>query len=548
VRTDVAGDDDDLPAALPSLGVGRMLGVVTAASPTVARRPSCVPLQRQAALVLVLGAVGVVAPIGCATTTTTEPAGDARSQPAWLPDVVGTLARDPALDEAAAVLCARDTDAVIDDDVRAAARVWDGRVTGVLAGDGDDARRQVAALFADGGLSHWGAAQGARPGGRPCFAAVGARRVLTVASLPPVSTQDTATKATLAVALSPRRTGLAYVLGPDGIVDRLPLAGTGHTQTLTLPSRRAGRHVVEVIVDEVGEDGVPRGAPEVALLWPYVRGELRLPPAPLVLFPDDGHDDVALTHRAEALVQRLRNEQLLEPLKISPLLATLATERAARVGPALGHRVDGEDPRAALARFGDDPRAQFLRLSEVQARGSTLDDAWQALVDSPAHRYELVAVGVTHMGVAVVRGVDALGREHKTMVTLLGRRPPTRDASTLQRKLLDDHNALRTARGLDTLVVSDTLEATAARLARRMMEVGRVDDTLLGGPVGEVALEADASMTRVQPLVARIDDPLLLGPLPLLLDMDTTALGAGLALHPTEGVFYVCVLAGTGGG
>lgn len=493
------------------------------------------------------GALAVLVALGACTTTAPTTTTTDTGVPAWLPPTVTSLARDAALDEAAAVLCARDTDAVIDDDVRAAARVWDGRVTGVLAGDADDARRQVAALFADGGLSHFGAAEGTRPGGRPCLAAVGARRVLTVAALPPVSTTETTTKATLAVTLSPHKMGFVYVLGPDGIVDRLPLEGARATQTVTLPSRRPGRHVVEVIVDDVDADGVAKGAPEVALLWPYVRGELRLAPAPLVLFPDDGHDDVALTHRAEALVQRLRNEQLLEPLKISPLLATLAGERATRVGPALGHRVDGEDPRAALARFGDDPRARFLRLAEVQARGSTLDDAWQALVDSPAHRYELVAVGVTHMGVAVVRSADALGREQKTFVALLGRRPPTRDAATLQKKLLDDHNGIRTSRGLDPLVVSDTLEQTATRLARRMMETSRVDDTLLGGPVGEVALEADASMTRVQPLVARIDDPLLLGPLPLLLDMDTTAMGVGLALHPDEGVFYVCVLAGTGG-
>jgi hypothetical protein len=79
-----------------------------------------------------------------------------------------------------------------------------------------------------------------------------------------------------------------------------------------------------------------------------------------------------------------------------------------------------------------------------------------------------------------------------------------------------------------------------------MMEVGRVDDTLLGGPVGEVALEADASITKVHPLVARIDDPMLLGPFSPLLELDTTAMGASFALHPTEGVFYVVVLAGVG--
>jgi len=498
------------------------------------------------ALAVLLGVAAscITPPTVDATTATTSDAA-----PAWLPAVARDLARDRALDEAAAVLCARGGDAVVDDDVAATARVWDGQVTAALSTSADEARARVAALFADVGLSHWGAAEGARPGGQPCFAAVGARRVVVVDELPPAFVPDRRAPARLTLTLSPRKAGHVFVLGPDGLVDRLPVEGGGRAQTLTLPSRREGRHVLELIADDIDDDGAPRGAPEVALLWPYVRGHLALPPSPAVLFPDDGHDDVALSHRAEALVQRLRNEQLLEPLKVSPPLSSLAAERAAGVGKALGHIVLGVDPQKALsARFGDDPRAQFVRLAELQARGSTLDDAWQALVDSPAHRWELVALGVTHMGIAVVRGQDALGREQKTLVALLGRRPPVREPAAVQRRLLDDTNATRTKRGLEPLVVSDTLEDAAVRLARRMMETGRVDDTLLGGPIGAVALEADASMTRVQPLVARIDDPLLLGPFPALLDMDTTALGAGLALHPTEGVFYVCVLAGTGGG
>jgi uncharacterized protein YkwD len=272
-------------------------------------------------------------------------------------------------------------------------------------------------------------------------------------------------------------------------------------------------------------------------------------PTPVVLFPDEGHDDEALSYRGETLVQRLRNEQLLEPLKLSPLLTQVARERATAIGDeaALGHRVDGKDPRSALReRFGDDPRAQFIRLAEVQARGSTLKDAWNALVDSPAHRFELVSLGVTHAGVAVVRSVDALQRPTVTLVALLGRRPPTRDPVAVQQKILDEVNRLRTSRGFDPLVVADSLDTAAKRLSNRMMEVGRVDDTLLGGPVGEVALEADASITKVFPLVARTDDPLLLSPFAPLFDQDTTAMGMGLSLHAAEGVFYVVILAGVG--
>ncbi len=479
--------------------------------------------------------------LGLSSCVTAPELATSAELPPWIP---AELVRDPALDEAAALLCARDTDAVIDDDVRAAARVFDGRVLGVLASSPDDAARQVSALFGGAGLSHVGFVVAEHPGGRPCVAVVASRRVISVTQLPPAWSGPGQEPPAIALTVPASRVAQLFVLSPDGFVDRWVLQGS---EARRLPLRKVGRHVVEVIVDEVGGDGTPRGNPEVALLWPYVRGTPTLPPSPAVLFPDAGHDDLALSHRAEALVQRLRNEQLLETLKISPVLTDAATERARSLGGVLGHRVDGKSPRELLdERFPGDPRALFIRLGEVQARGSTLQDAWSALTDSPAHRFELVSLGVTHMGVAVVRGQDALGRPTITLVTLLGRRPPTRDVATLQKKLLDDANALRTSRGFAPLVVSDTLQEAARRLARRMMEIRRVDDTLLGGPIGEVALEADASLTKVLPLVARIDDPLLLGPFEPLVDIDTTALGVGLALHPEEGVFYVVVLAGVG--
>jgi uncharacterized protein YkwD len=488
--------------------------------------------------------------LSCSTTPASLPAPTTGGDTSWLP-AARELRAAANLDEAAASLCARDLDAVIDDDVRAAAGVWEGRVVGVMATSRQALIEKSAALFAGQGLTHIGVAEASGSDGRGCVAAVASRRLLDVVILPRAERLDESVPSVLTVSLSRRREGRVFVLSPDGFVDRIPLEGSDKQQSLTLPFRRSGRHVVEVLVDELDADGQPRGAPEVALLWPYVRGREQLAmPVPEVLFPDEGHDDQALTYRAEALVQRLRNEQLLEPLKVSPALGEVAQLRARAVSSSatLGHRLDGEDPKAALrSRFGDEPRAQFIRLAEVQARGGTLKDAWETLVDSPAHRYELVSMGVTHVGVAVVRGRDALQRDVVNLVMLLGRRPPARDPIAFQKELLEATNKVRVQRGYDALSVSDTLETTARRLATRMMEVGRVDDQLLGGPVGEVALEADASMTKVHPLVARIDDPLLLGPFSPLLELDTTAMGASFALHPTEGVFYVVVLAGVGG-
>ena len=91
-------------------------------------------------------------------TTTAEGQAVAAVDTSWLP-LTATLQNDPRLDEAAALLCARDTDAVIDDDVRAAARIWEGRVAGVLVESRAAAIAQSAAVFADQGFTHIGVAE-----------------------------------------------------------------------------------------------------------------------------------------------------------------------------------------------------------------------------------------------------------------------------------------------------------------------------------------------------------------------------------------------------
>lgn len=508
-------------------------------------------MLRPRLVVLSLSALGA----SCATDgTRSVPATEAPQEvglPAWL-QAPADVARDASLEEAAALLCARDTDAVFDDEARHAARLADAQVSGLMrrASDSAEARaalvKDAAPLLARARATHAGVVEGQTPEGVACAALVSVRRLVDSATPPAVLPAGAALSLSLAVPADRRAT--LYLLRPDGFVDKKPLAlGAARTQVGVPSSAGEGRYVVEVIVDHATGDSDP----EVALLWPYVVGAAREAPFPEVLFPDEGHDDLALTHRAEALVQRLRNEQLIEPLKVSPPLVEVATERARALSERgqLGHRVPGGADAAqdVRARFADEPRAQFLRLAEVQAQASTLADAWRALLDSPAHRRELVDTAFTHGGVAVARGVDAAGRPIVTMVALLARRPPTREPDEVRALILERANEARTKRGLDPLTESPHLHRLAARLAQAMSEAGRVDESLLGGPVGKMALESDASLSRVRPLVARLDDPLLLvdGTVPkLLLELDTSQVGVGMALHPTEGVFYVTLLAG----
>jgi uncharacterized protein YkwD len=517
-------------------------------------------------------AVAVAALLAACSTTAdnderalvSESAPDPRL-PAWLQAPPG-VARDPRLEEAAALLCARDTDAVIDDDARHAAGLVDGQVFGLLrkAASEHGARaalgRDAAALLSSSRATYAGSAIGASPTGEVCGALVYTRRLVDVAR-PPAASLPSGRALEVELRLPADKHATLYASKPDGFVVRWSLPRSAHgTQRVSVPAASGdGRYVLEVIVDAA--DGP--ADPEIALVWPWNVGAPRAAPFPEVLFPDEGHDDTALTHRAEALVQRLRNEQLIDPFKVSPALLDVATARAQAVAArgALGHRVrdaravpaEGDqggarDPREELrARFGQDPRAQFLRLAEVQAQGSTLADAWHALLDSPAHRYELTDTAFTHAGAAVARGQDAAGRATITVVVLLARRPPNRDPDATRATLLGAANVARAQRGLEPLLESSHLNRLATRLAGAMRDRRNVDDTLLGGPIAQVALEADASLGRVTPLVARNDDPLLLlasGPPALLMNIDTTQAGIGVALDVEEGTFYVVVLAG----
>ena len=516
-----------------------------------------------------LAALAAGAVTSCRTTPASEGDGARAAQdtpdphmPAWL-GAPPHLVRDPQLEEAATLLCARDTDGVLDEDARHAAGLLDGQIFGLLrkAASASDAQ---SALATDAGLlllssraSHAGAITGPSPSGGTCGALVYTRRLLFVQH-PPAARLPTGGILDVELRVPAGKKATLYAAKPDGFVARWALPSgretAGAMQKVSVPPMSGdGRYVLEVLLDV--EDGP--SDPEVALLWPWNVGAPREAPFPEVLFPDKGHGDLALTHRAEALVQRLRNEQLIEPLKVSPPLVDVALARAQAVAArgSLGHRIvvrpeqhRARDPREQLRDlFGEQPRAQFLRLAEVQGQGSTLADAWQALLDSPAHRYELTDTAFTHVGVAVARGRDAAGRATVNLIALLARRPPNRDPDATRAIFLATANAAREKRGLDPLWESSHLNRTAARLAGAMRDQRSLDDTLLGGPIAQLAIEADASLRRVQPLVARSDDPLLLlndGVPSLLMALDATQAGVGIALEPQEGAFYIVVLAG----
>lgn len=492
------------------------------------------------AVLLALALLGLV---GCGTDGEAR-RGDAPSQDTGFVPPAGT-ARDPGLEEAAALLCARDTHALIDDDARRAGRIWEGQVAALLERGDEEAAlvRRVSgradALVAETGATHFGFATGLTLAGEPCAAVVVTRRQLTLETPLPGHLDEAAPFPLAFTAASEGARADVFLATPAGSVERTALE-PGRAQTVIDPRAGHGRYVLEVIVhdDERG--------PEVALLWPFTVGSGKLAPAPAVLFPDEGHSDAGLTRRLEALVHRLRIEQQLKPLAIAPPLGRLATARAAALAGEgrLGHHLP-DDTDALSALRAREPGFPVTSLAEVQAQAGTLDEAWTALLDSPAHRYELVGTRASHIGAGVVRGEDGLGRPLVSVVLLLARRILVRPVDDVRTELYGRLNLARDVTGAKPLKRDGRLEEVATRLATAMAERGVLDEGALGTPASELALAAHPGLDEVRVVVARVDDPLRLSPSGATLDGDATVLGVGLVPPDVAGQWYVALVVGT---
>ena len=454
-----------------------------------------------------------------------------------------TLKRDAALEEAASLLCSRDTDALIDDDVRRAATLSDGVIFGVLENDEEAAAQNARALAAKHGLTHMGAVTMARPSGKLCRAAVLSRRVLETKSALVLSL-DAQQKASYEFALT--NIGALsdldlYVSLPSGGVQKREVSLTTSPQgtqvvRFDIDYIRNGRHRIELL-------GKGAQGPEVAALFAVDVGTPMSVPVPDVLYPDLGHDDEALTRRTDALVHRLRNELHASWVRVSPDLERLAKKRALSIAKekALGHLIpDDQDALSALKQ--DAPKFNVARLAEVQAQGATLKDAWGALLKSPAHRYELLLSGMTHMASAVVQGEDALLRPQVSVVILMARQVLDAPERAVKGALYQKINFARVDKKREPLVWHKKLAALAQRQAEAMAKARSKDDGLLGQEVSAIALSENENFQSVRSVFAIVDDPTRIASSSATSDENLAHVGIGLVSGKRAGQWHVCVL------
>jgi hypothetical protein len=182
-----------------------------------------------------------------------------------------------------------------------------------------------------------------------------------------------------------------YVSTPSGAARELPVWV------------EAGRFVADVRFDEpgtwrleVGGDG-PRGPTVAAVL------EVRCGREQALSAPPDEPDPPEPEAWIAAAIDALRAGQGLPPIRRSAPLDEQARRHAMAMLAAgtVAHRVDGGGDVASRVAAA---AIEYRSARENVARGSGALDAHRAIVESPSHLANLLAPGVSLLGVGIARG------------------------------------------------------------------------------------------------------------------------------------------------
>ncbi len=191
-----------------------------------------------------------------------------------------------------------------------------------------------------------------------------------------------------------------WVSTPSGVARELPVEVEGDRFSATVPFDAPGTWRVEV-----GGSG-PRG-PTVAALLEVACGDVvpgAVPPGDV-----DPAEPADATATILGAVNALRARQGLAPLIGSAPLDAQARRHSEAMLAAgtLAHRLPGgEDLLARLAAAG----IRYRSARENVARGDGVIDAHRAMVESPAHLANLLAVDVRLVGLGIARGARPGGQ------------------------------------------------------------------------------------------------------------------------------------------
>jgi uncharacterized protein YkwD len=244
-----------------------------------------------------------------------------------------------------------------------------------------------------------------------------------------------------------------YLTRPDGKVDETPMSGRAIDLSLPMP----GPGVYRVEVMSAGATG-----PVVLANVPIYVGVDE--PAWAAAAPPAPTDDVraASPEEAEArmlaLLNGVRRDAKLPPLMVDPELRAVASAHTedmiarrffGHVSPTTG-MVENRLQRAGVV---------MSMCGENVAEADTADGAHRLLMDSPAHRANMLAAKFTHVGIGV--GVRP-GESTDLLATLVFvRRPPPPAAPVTPAVATTFISSLRRAKGARPIAVDPILQKAA---------------------------------------------------------------------------------------
>ncbi|HVV88470.1 MAG TPA: CAP domain-containing protein [Kofleriaceae bacterium] len=327
----------------------------------------------------------------------------------------------------------------------------------------------------------------------------------------------------------------AFAAHDDGIVERLPLdsAPGGALRTTIRCGGRTGAQQIELAASDRTGSTVLANFP----VWCDVEPPSRMS-APALATDDEPVTDVAAAEgRMRELVNRDRAAAGLPPVAADPALADVArahSQEMARTG-VVGHvsptTGDASD-RAARAGI------HTGLLLENIARAYGVAEAEEGLMNSPGHRANVLAPGVTHVGIGIELGAEVGGRR-EIFVTQMYRRipPPIDPVATLA--------AIRARlHGAGSFGDDPDLDAVAGAFAARL--AAGVDPADASRRASADLDRLAARYARVASTVTAVAEVSALDPAAMLAGTTFTHVGVGVAQgdHPElgPGALHIVVL------
>ena len=330
-----------------------------------------------------------------------------------------------------------------------------------------------------------------------------------------------------------------YLTRPDGKVDETPLAG----RAIDLPVTVAGPGVYRV---EVMSDGAT--GPVVLANVPIYVG-VDEPPFTPAEPPDSARTTVPAEAEARmlALLNEVRRDAKLPPLAVDPELRGVASGHTGDMiaGRFFGHAspttgmVENRLKRAGVV---------VSMCGENVAEADSAEDAHRVLMDSPAHRANMLGAKFTHVGIGVGSRPGDAGDLLATLV--FARRPPPPSAPLTPAVATNFISSLRRAKGAAGAIAVDPVLQKAAEAGIAFLTANNAATPDQAIAAAQAALVGESrrlhlsrgavclELVQVLELDELEQDPLVLQRRPMKIGLATTTKQIGQTLE-----LFVLVLA-----